>query len=450
MINILKFLKSKLKSNTIQKLVVAVSILFLSLFIGNSVHDPFRIDSDQISHTETTFNSPLIPAESEIQSEKGQLTAPEEPILVSNSDLFKVPDELKRKVEFWMQIYGKYTSEYGVFHDAKEVDLIYSIVDFTQITRSNLHPFTKEHRIHKKLEEERNQVIRLLKQFDRGHLPKKMTSNEQRIWDYYKSKKGKHKFRDALENLRFQLGQKDFTEKAFYYSGIYLSEMERIFMKEKLPIELTRIPFVESSFNIMARSRVGASGIWQIMPSTGKKLIPNPYVDYRNDPLKATEFAAKLLKFNYKVLKTWPLAITAYNHGATSLLKFKKQYDTDDLNEIISRAFGKKAFGFASSNFYTCFLAILQIEKNFKEYYPDLRRGNPLAVRSITLKKPLAFAKLLNIFDNNIKLLESYNPHITNVVKRSSKPIPKGTLLYFPYPVGEEVAAISSDKILSL
>jgi membrane-bound lytic murein transglycosylase D len=364
--------------------------------------------------------------------EKSQLLSPEMPIKSVDSNPFKVPESLQRQVDFWTQIYGKYSSEYGVLHDAKTVDLVYTVVDFTPITRTNLHPFTKEHRIHFKLENERSRIIQLLKSFDHSKPPKKMTANEQRIWDYFKNIKGKSKFKDAIENLRFQLGQKDFVEKAFYYSGIYLNQMEKIFLKENLPIELTRIPFVESSFNIMARSKVGASGIWQIMPSTGRKLIANDFVDYRNDPLKATAFAAKLLKFNLKVLKEWPLAVTAYNHGPTGIKKLTNFYKTKDLSTIIKSAYGTKSFAFASANFYTCFLAILNIEKNIKDYFPDIQKGSPLQATQITLKKPLKFAQFLKFFNNDIKQLDLYNPHLTPIVKRSLRPIPKGSIIYLP------------------
>ena len=78
-------------------------------------------------------------------------------------------------------------------------------------------------------------------------------------------------------------------EKAFFISGRYLPLMESIFRKKGLPIELTRIVFVESSFNIQAQSRVGASGLWQIMPIIGKKFkYLDANHDLRNDPRSAT------------------------------------------------------------------------------------------------------------------------------------------------------------------
>ena len=83
--------------------------------------------------------------------------------------------------------------------------------------------------------------------------------------------------------------------------------MEQIFEDHNIPKNLTRIAFVESMFNEKAISKVGASGVWQFMPSTAKDfIIVDKYIDERNSPIKATEAAAKLLKANFKLLGSWP------------------------------------------------------------------------------------------------------------------------------------------------
>ena len=90
--------------------------------------------------------------------------------------------------------------------------------------------------------------------------------------------------------LRSQLGQKDRFLEGYIASGRYLPTMEKIFAAEGLPWELTRLPFVESSFNLAARSKVGASGIWQFMRSTGRLYLKiRGELDERNDPIRATE-----------------------------------------------------------------------------------------------------------------------------------------------------------------
>src|SRR5690606_26043375 len=96
------------------------------------------------------------------------------------------------------------------------------------------------------------------------------------------------KAKHALKNVRIQTGQKDFFQRGVEISPLYMSGMEEIFEKHGLPTELTRIPFVESSFNKYATSKVGATGVWQFMSYTGKNfMIVNDYIDERRSPLKA-------------------------------------------------------------------------------------------------------------------------------------------------------------------
>ena len=129
------------------------------------------------------------------------------------------------------------------------------------------------------------------------------------------------------ERIRGQMGLKDQTREAMKISGRYLGKMERIFKKDNLPLVLTRLPFVESSFNVNAKSKVGASGVWQFMPNSGKHfgLKVNDVIDETNYPFLSTEAAAKHSKRNYEILNSWPLAITAYNFGLGNIKKTQKQ-----------------------------------------------------------------------------------------------------------------------------
>jgi membrane-bound lytic murein transglycosylase D len=124
---------------------------------------------------------------------------------------------------------------------------------------------------------------------------------------------------------------------AIRVSRHYLKAMEVIFRREGVPVELTRLPFIESSFDVQAYSKVGAAGIWQFMPSTGRlyNLRINPAFDERRDPLMASEAAARFLKANYEKLGSWPLAITAYNYGPAGLATAVNTLNTADIATII-------------------------------------------------------------------------------------------------------------------
>ena len=101
-----------------------------------------------------------------------------------------------------------------------------------------------------------------------------------------------------------------------------------------LPYELKYLPIIESALNPIARSHVGASGLWQFMPATGKLygLEINSLVDERMDVVKATDAACRFLGSMYAIYKDWNLVIAAYNCGS------------GNVNKAIRRAGGKRDF----------------------------------------------------------------------------------------------------------
>jgi hypothetical protein len=118
---------------------------------------------------------------------------------------------------------------------------------------------------------------------------------------------------------------------------------------------------VESSYNVRARSSAGAVGLWQITKPAARRLLHiGRRADERQDPLKATHAAARILKANHASLGSWPLAITAYNHGPGGVARGVREVGSQDISELVSRYRGP-AFGFASRNFYAEFLAALEV-----------------------------------------------------------------------------------------
>src|SRR6202012_5672795 len=96
-------------------------------------------------------------------------------------------------------------------------------------------------------------------------------------------------------------------------------------------------------------------------------------VDQRLDPYVATEAAANLMLYNYRLLGTWPLTITAYNHGPGGLKHAQDELGTSDIAVIVKRYNGA-TFGFASRNFYVSFLAALEVDRNAEKYFGPLPR----------------------------------------------------------------------------
>jgi membrane-bound lytic murein transglycosylase D len=118
--------------------------------------------------------------------------------------------------------------------------------------------------------------------------------------------------------------------KAEYYFPIF----EDVITRHQLPYELCYLSIVESALNPHARSHMGATGLWQFMPSTGKKygLEINSLVDERMDPILSTEAACEYLSVLYNIFEDWNLAIAAYNCGP------------GNVNKAIHRAGGKRDF----------------------------------------------------------------------------------------------------------
>lgn len=313
---------------------------------------------------------------------------------------FAVPDGLKKDVDFWIKIYSHYTTEQGVYHITGDTEQILGEIDLTQVYAN-----PKWSRVRKELESE----ILIKRQ-------KKLLAA---------------KFKVDVKKIRLQMGLKDRMAEAIKISGRYLPMMERIFEQEQIPKELTRVVFVESSFNIFAQSKVGASGLWQIMPNIGRKFkYITDYQDLRNHPVYATKVAAKILKENYQILKSWPLAVTAYNHGVGSLSKLIKKYKTNDISDLINSVNSKKSFGFASKNFYATFLASLYVESHANLYFPEpiyqLEEDN---LRAIKLTQKVLAKDILSIFKNNLSEFRRTNPHIKISYLKSKKHLPAGTTL---------------------
>ena len=106
-------------------------------------------------------------------------------------------------------------------------------------------------------------------------------------------------------------------------SNFYMPIFEEALEMYQLPLELKYLPIIESALNPTAVSRVGASGLWQFMPATGKQygLKLNSLVDERRDPVKSSQAAARYLRDLYKIFGDWNLVIAAYNCGPENINK---------------------------------------------------------------------------------------------------------------------------------
>ena len=318
--------------------------------------------------------------------------------------VFSPSEELTERVEFWRKIYSVYTTHQGVFHLPNDPSFVLGEIDLTNIYSNSIY----SDKLKKKLAE------------------KEIKKKRQQL-------AVKWKIAD-IHKVRLQMGLKDRMQKALFLSGRYLPMMEKIFRQQGLPVELTRIVFVESSFNILAQSKVGASGLWQIMPNVARPLgyITAQY-DKRNDPLYATELAASILKENYRKLGSWPLAITAYNHGLTGIQRMKNKANSNQIEDLIGSENHTASWGFASRNFYACFLAVLEVEKRANELFgQDLVQSSAFNSKEYKLKQTLPKIKILRWYNGSVARFRQLNPHLNWIKINRNNKIPAGIPLQIP------------------
>ncbi len=354
---------------------------------------------------------------------------------------FPYPESLKPAVEFWKKIYAEYDKDDSVIHDTRYF-VIYSVVNVNQKEETDanddlsLTPSTRKSQI----AQEKKRILEILLKLSQGEYdPKELTGEEARIYHLFDTIEDPYKFVNASDEnrIRSQRGQKDKFLEAIPASGKYLTEIEDILISKGVPWEISRLPFVESMFNLQARSSVGASGIWQFMPYTGRLYMTvNGQVDERNDPIDATHAAAELLKSNYEQLGNWALAINAYNSGLQTLSNAKAAMGTDDIGVII-QSYEGGVYKFASRNFYPCFLAVLEISNHYKNYFGELSRAPKMAYESMTVEAPIRLSELASSAGVELETLRAMNPAYHSSFFYSSKEFPAGKSLKIP-PASKE------------
>jgi len=255
-------------------------------------------------------------------------------------------------------------------------------------------------------------------------------------------------FEAAAGRVRFQLGQADRFRRGMVRSGKWKPHIREVLARYELPPELEVLPHVESSFYPSAYSKVGAAGMWQFMPTTARQYMRVDHViDERMDPYIATDGAARLLKTNYGITGTWPLALTGYNHGAGSMARAAKEVGTTDIDIIVQKYKGR-AFGFASRNFYASFLAALEVDGNPERYFKQLTLDTPIFYDVVTPEEFLSARVFAQEAGISLDELKRHNPALLEPVWQGKKYIPRGFPVRIPEaqldrPLEQSLASLS-------
>ena len=192
--------------------------------------------------------------------------------------------------------------------------------------------------------------------------------------------------------------------KSDYFFPIF----ENALQKYNVPLELKYIPVIESALNPRAKSRVGATGLWQFMFNTAKDLDlkVNSYVDERMDPIKSSEAAAKYLSELYARFNDWNLAIAAYNYGPGNIRRAIKASGYSNFWNL--RGYLPKE----TANYVPSFIATLYLfEFAHKHEIKMKSKEMKLALTdSIPIKKMVSFSHIADKIGVPLDTLNFLNP----------------------------------------
>ena len=336
----------------------------------------------------------------------------------SQAEKFPLYPCIRANVGFWENIYSHYTTRQGVLHDSDDLGRVYSVVELVDWRETNAARINKE-----RIRAAKEGISNILKDLGDGKRP--VTRAEKHISSLFPPQQHTI-FHKARENIRMQLGQKDRFYEGVLRSGRYVAQFKQHFFNEGLPPELAYLPHVESSFNPKAYSKAGAAGLWQFTRATGREYMTvNEGVDERLDPYLATQAAARLLKTNYSQLKTWPLALTAYNHGRAGVIRAVRE---KGCYEKIFHSYRQGSFQFASRNFYPEFLAAVRVAQRVAAV-PGVPFERPEATVTFRLKDDASIGRLQTNFGLSPAEFARLNPALRKPVLDGHQPLPKGYLV---------------------
>jgi len=348
-------------------------------------------------------------------------------------ELFPRPPEIADAVAFWTRVYTEVDTNGGFLHDTRNLAVVYEVLDFGDDASSR-----QRMRIRDRAAEKYEEMLEKFARGERGGL----TTDEARVLALWPAGTTSEEFRRAAGQVRFQLGQADRYRAGLIRSGRWQQHIDEVMDDAGLPRELGAMPHVESSFDPTAYSRVGAAGMWQFTRSTGLRYMQIDHiVDQRRDPYMSTVAAARLLKDNYDVIRSWPLAITAYNHGLAGMRRAIREVGTDDIGEIIEK-YESRTFGFASRNFYPAFLAALDVDRNAERHFGPVDIEPALLSTVIVLPDYIDAAPLANALRMSVGDLRRFNPALMDTVWAGDKHIPRGFEIRVPAATGTDPIAL--------
>ena len=201
-------------------------------------------------------------------------------------------------------------------------------------------------------------------------------------------------------------------KKGIRRSGMFFPTISRVLQEEQAPANLIYLAGVESNYQIRARSRAHALGMWQFIRSTALEfdLKSNQWIDERYDVESSTRAAAKYLKYLHKRFQSWELAMAAYNAGetrvASAMSKAKRHGKNTDYWSIIHYLPRE------TRSYVPAFMALNIIFNNLESFgLSDVKRDKPLLQERVVIStkySPYEVAQRLKLRYYDVKALNHF------------------------------------------
>jgi membrane-bound lytic murein transglycosylase D len=354
--------------------------------------------------------------------------------MLARGEAIPRPEAIQQDVNFWIRVYTEVNTNEGFLHDERNLGVIYETLKFSAGSSSR----DRQRMVDERRDRHISALRRIIAALPAEATREALSADDKRLLALWGPNPSAIILRDATTRMRFQLGQADRFREGLIRSSSWSSHIAETFANQGLPSELAVLPHVESSFDAAAYSKVGAAGLWQFMRSTGRRYMRvDDAVDERLDPYRSTEAAAQLLAYNYRVLGSWPLALTAYNHGAAGMRRAKESVGTDDYVKI-NRTYSSRTFGFASRNFFPSFLAALTVDENPEKYFGALDRRPEQKFHELSMPAYVRLATLERALQVDREQLRALNPAWRPTIYNGTRLVPRGYRLRLPADMAEK------------
>jgi membrane-bound lytic murein transglycosylase D len=217
-------------------------------------------------------------------------------------------------------------------------------------------------------------------------------------------------------------------------SGSYMDLLTRNLRAEGVPEELANLVFVESGFNMHAKSVARAVGPWQFIRGTAKLfgLEMTPYVDQRRDPELATRAAARYLRRLYGMFDgSWTLALAAYNSGEGTVQRAIRRQKTND--------FWSLRLPRETREYVPKFMAAMEIASDPERYGFDVPENSPWKADYVVVSGPVDLKLLSSVAEVPLEELERLNPSFMRHRAPAGK---EGTTLRVPHGSGDQIQSL--------